>query len=44
MTEDPEIGGQGLPHMVAQVAAEYIVGADFSFGAFGLPLTGPPPK
>jgi hypothetical protein len=40
MTEDPEIGGQGLPHMVAQVAAEYIVGADFSFGAFGFATHG----
>ncbi|MEZ4549352.1 MAG: hypothetical protein R2874_02445 [Desulfobacterales bacterium] len=31
----------GTARMVAQVAAEYIVGADFSL-AFGLPLTGPP--
>ncbi|HMA85760.1 MAG TPA: acyl-CoA dehydrogenase [Desulfosalsimonadaceae bacterium] len=35
MTEDPEIGGQGMPHSIAQAAAEYIVGADFSFSAFG---------
>ncbi len=40
MTEDPEIGGQGLPQIVAQVAAEYIVGADFSFGAFGFATHG----
>jgi len=40
MTEDPEIGGQGLPHVIAQVAAEYIVGADFSFGAFGFATHG----
>lgn len=40
MTEDPEIGGQGLPHIIAQVAAEYIVGADFSFGAFGFATHG----
>jgi alkylation response protein AidB-like acyl-CoA dehydrogenase len=35
MIEDPEIGGQGLPLLVAQAATEYIIGADFSFGAFG---------
>jgi alkylation response protein AidB-like acyl-CoA dehydrogenase len=40
MTEDPEIGGQGLPHLIAQAAAEYIVGADFSFGAFGFATHG----
>lgn len=40
MTEDPEIGGQGLPHLVAQASAEYIVGADFSFGAFGFATHG----
>ncbi|MFW6334358.1 MAG: acyl-CoA dehydrogenase family protein, partial [Desulfosalsimonas sp.] len=40
VTEDPEIGGQGLPHLVAQAAAEYIVGADFSFGAFGFATHG----
>ena len=40
MTEDPEIGGQGLPYLIAQAAAEYIVGADFSFGAFGFAIHG----
>jgi len=40
MTEDPEIGGQGLPHLVKQAAAEYLVGADFSFGAFGFATHG----
>ncbi len=40
MTEDPEIGGQGLPHLVAQASAEYIVGADFSFSAFGFATHG----
>ncbi len=34
LTEDPEIGGQGLPHLIAQAALEYIEGADFSFGSF----------
>jgi hypothetical protein len=40
LSEDPEIGGQGLPHLIAQAAAEYIVGADFSFGAFGFATHG----
>ncbi len=40
MTEDPEIGGQGLPHLLSQASAEYIVGADFSFGAFGFATHG----
>ncbi len=40
MTEDPEIGGQGLPHIISQVAGEYIVGADFSFAAFGFATHG----
>ena len=40
MIEDPEIGGQGLPILVAQAAAEYIVGADFSFGFFGFAARG----
>ncbi len=40
MTEDPEIGGQGLPHIISQATAEYIVGADFSFGAFGFATHG----
>jgi len=40
MTEDPEIGGQGLPHTIAQAVAEYIVGADFSFSAFGFATHG----
>jgi alkylation response protein AidB-like acyl-CoA dehydrogenase len=40
MTEDPEIGGQGLPHLIAQASTEYITGADFSFGAFALATHG----
>jgi alkylation response protein AidB-like acyl-CoA dehydrogenase len=30
-TEDPEVGGQGMPVIVAQAAAEYFVGANMSF-------------
>jgi alkylation response protein AidB-like acyl-CoA dehydrogenase len=40
MIEDPEIGGQGLPILVAQAAAEYVAGADFSFSFFGFAARG----
>jgi alkylation response protein AidB-like acyl-CoA dehydrogenase len=40
VADDPQVGGQGLPHIIAQVTAEYIVGADFSFGAFGFATHG----
>jgi hypothetical protein len=36
MTEDPEVGGQGFPHVVAQAGLEYIIGASFAFAAYGL--------
>jgi alkylation response protein AidB-like acyl-CoA dehydrogenase len=36
LAEDPAVGGQGLPQVVAQAAREYIVGANFSFAAFGI--------
>lgn len=35
MTEDPELGGQGLPHIIALAATEYLVGANFSLTAYG---------
>jgi alkylation response protein AidB-like acyl-CoA dehydrogenase len=34
MTEDPEVGGQGLPHIIRQAAFEYIVGANFAAATF----------
>jgi hypothetical protein len=40
MTEDPDVGGQGLPAPIAQAALEYIIGADFSFAAFGFATHG----
>ncbi len=40
VTDDPDVGGQGFPHVIAQGASEYIVGADFSFGAFGFATHG----
>ncbi len=36
MTESPEWGGQGLPHIVAQAAYEYLVGASFCFVSYGI--------
>jgi alkylation response protein AidB-like acyl-CoA dehydrogenase len=35
MAEDPEVGGQGLPHIIRQAAFEYIVGANFAAATFG---------
>ncbi|MEJ2643045.1 MAG: acyl-CoA dehydrogenase N-terminal domain-containing protein, partial [Desulfosarcinaceae bacterium] len=29
-TEDPAVGGQGLPHLLARAAGEFIVGANWS--------------
>ncbi len=34
MTEDPALGGQGLPHVIAKAANEYMVGANFAFTAY----------
>jgi hypothetical protein len=34
MTEDPDLGGQGLPHVIAKAANEYLVGANFAFTAY----------
>ena len=36
MTEDPEIGGQGLPFLIAQAANEYLIGASFAFAAYAV--------
>ncbi len=36
MTEDPELGGQGLPEVVAAAANEYLAGANFSFAAYSM--------
>jgi len=30
LTEDPEVGGQGLPHMIDLAASEYIVGGNYA--------------
>jgi len=31
MAEDPEIGGQGMPHVVERAASDYLLGANFAF-------------
>ncbi|MFZ3045112.1 MAG: acyl-CoA dehydrogenase [Desulfatirhabdiaceae bacterium] len=33
--EKPEVGGQGLPHLITQAAYEYLVGSNYAFIAFG---------
>lgn len=33
--DDPEVGGQGFPHVISQAAFEYLVGANFALTAFG---------
>ncbi|WDP90838.1 MAG: acyl-CoA dehydrogenase [Desulfobacter sp.] len=35
MTADPELGGQGLPQMIAAAASEYLCGANYAFGLYG---------
>ena len=34
MTEDPEVGGQGLPHIIRQAAFEYTAGANLALANF----------
>jgi alkylation response protein AidB-like acyl-CoA dehydrogenase len=36
MSEDPEIGGQGLPLLIKQAVMDYIMGADFSFSCISM--------
>ncbi|MCP3926617.1 MAG: acyl-CoA dehydrogenase [Desulfobacterales bacterium] len=36
LVEDPEFGGQGLPHLIAQAAFEYIVGSNYTFAMYGI--------
>jgi hypothetical protein len=34
LAEDPEVGGQGLPHLINVAAREYLVGANFAFSSY----------
>ncbi len=36
MSEDPDLGGQGLPHIVAQAASEYLSGANISLTTYAV--------
>mgnify|MGYP000675235523 CR=1 FL=1 len=36
MTEDPELGGQGLPVNIAQAVAEYLYGANYGLTNYGM--------
>ncbi len=36
MTAPPELGGQGLPHIIAQSVMDYLVGANYQFTMYGL--------
>jgi len=36
MSENPEVGGQGFPHLIGTASKEYLAGADFSFTVFGM--------
>ena len=36
LTQAAEFGGQGLPHAIAQVAMEYLTGANYSFSTYAI--------
>ncbi len=36
MTEDPELGGQGLPNIIASAANEYITGSNFALSGYSM--------
>ncbi len=36
LTEDPEYGGQGLPHLINIAACEYLLGTNFAFSSYTL--------
>jgi len=40
MTKSPEFGGQGLPHILAQAASEYLVGANYAFCTYMILASG----
>lgn len=35
LTAGPEVGGQGLPHVFAQAATEFFLGANYAFALYG---------
>jgi alkylation response protein AidB-like acyl-CoA dehydrogenase len=36
LTEDPAVGGQGLPHMVMRAAVEYFIGANYAMVIYAM--------
>ena len=36
LTQNPEYGGQGLPHILSQVAFEYLIGANYNLTMYGI--------
>jgi len=40
LTADPDLGGQGLPYLVAQAVSDYQLGANYAFTLFGFGCTG----
>ena len=36
LTEDPAVGGQGLPHMVMRAACEYFIGANYAMVIYAM--------
>ncbi len=36
MTEDPELGGQGLPQLIATAAQEFLTGTNFAFASYSM--------
>ena len=36
LTETPEFGGQGLPHIIAQAALEYMIGANYTLMTYAI--------
>ncbi len=40
LTADSELGGQGLPHIVAQAVSDYHLGANYAFALFGFGCVG----
>ncbi len=36
LSEDPEFGGQGLPHLINLAACEYLMGTNFAFASYTL--------
>lgn len=36
LAEDPEVGGQGLPCLIANAAGEYLMGTNFAFASYAM--------